>query len=367
MDQSYNYVKYQQRRLFITMMMISVFSHLCHSTSLKSTCHPLLWPAGSPVVNTALSTPQDTLDSLQTWSAKLLSKSPHPVALLSSSGRTNIKDPSLNVSRKAFKDADRAAVLALTYRLTNNPNYLNATVDILTAWAKVNQPTGNPIDETRLEGMIWAYDLIACDLSEQKKKEILNWFERLRLMKMEWTFGDITTDNNHRIHQLKMILLLDKILLQNHSWKKDLSKAEKYSNINLNPRSGVSIDYLQRNALYYQNYVMQPWLEISLVSGCCELPVKKGFYFLSSQILSHKTGGEFLNSVAPIDKLRALGGFVYAKKGGRFDVTKAAPTIISYYTMNKKNPNPDLWLIQQHSKPSPWLVFLNARRQLWRS
>jgi len=112
---------------------------------------------------------------------------------------------------------------------------------------------------------------------------------------------------------------------------------------------------------------MQPWLEISLISGCCETPVKQGFSFLSSKILSHKIGGEFLNSMAPIDKLRAMGGFMYAKKGGHFDVTKAAPTIVSYYTIARSNPNPDLWFIQQHSKPSPWLVFLNARRQLWRS
>lgn len=347
-------------------MMFIIFSPQCYSITLKSACHPLLWPADSAVMNTSLPIPQETLDELQAWSEKLLSKSPHPVAKLSSAGRTNVNDPTLKVSRTALEDADRAAVLALSYRLTNNPNYLYATTKILTAWAKRNRPTGNPIDETRLEGMIWAYDLIACDLSAPIKERILNWFERLRVKKMAWKFGDITTDNNHRIHQLKMILLLDKILQHNSSWKRDLSSAATYSSINLNPQSGVSVDYLERNALYYQNYVMQPWLEISLISGCCETSVKQGFSFLSDKILSHKIEGEFVHSDAPIDKSRDQGGFVYAKKGGRFDVTKAAPTIVSYYTMVKNKPNPELWLIQQHSKPSPWLVFLNARRQLWR-
>jgi len=352
--------------LATTIMMGSVFLSVKNSMAANTVCHPLLWPAESLVMNPSSSLPQDTMEELQTCSEELLHKSPHPVKVLCSSGQTDIKDPSLEKSRNAFKDADRAAVLALTYRLTNNPNYLKATLDILTAWAKINHPTGNPIDETRLEGMVWAYDLISCDLSAHDKNLILNWLKHLQKMKMAWKFGDVTRTNNHRIHQLKMILLLDKILPHHQSWNRDLASAEKYSSINLNNQSGVSIDYLERNALYYQNYVMQPWLEISLISGCCERAVKQGFSFLSNRILSHQIGGEFLNSAAPIDTLRAHGGFEYAKKGGQFDVKQAAPTIVSYYTLVRNTPNPDLWFIQQQSKPSPWMVFLNARRNIWK-
>jgi len=215
------------RSIYIAMIIVAVFSPIGHSTTAKTACHPLLWPAESPVMNPSLSIPHDTMDELQTWSEKLLSKSPHPVAVLSSAGRTNIQDPALKASRRALEDADRAAVLAISYRLTNNPNYLNAAIDILSSWAKINRPTGNPIDETRLEGMIWAYDLIACDLSAPVKEKVLDWFERLRLKKMAWEFGEVTSDNNHRIHQLKMILLLDKILRHNIAWEKDLSTAEK--------------------------------------------------------------------------------------------------------------------------------------------
>ena len=273
---------------------------------------------------------------------------------------------SLVASRKSVEDADEAAVLAMTYHLTNNIDYLNKTRDILTSWAKINQPTGNPIDETRLEGMIWAYDLMACHLSKQDKNLILSWFERLLIKKKNWRLGLITTSNNYRIHQIKMLLLLDKILHRNNGWAYHLEQAKHYSTINLNPQSGASIDYIQRNALYYHNYVMQPWLEISLITGCCEQPVKKGFLFLSNKILSHHIGGEFANSSAKIDRIRENGGFVYAKNGGRFDVTKTAPTIVTYYTIVRDNPDPYLWSIQQQSKPSAWMEFLNARRVLWK-
>jgi hypothetical protein len=289
----------------------------------------------------------------------------YPVAVLGSSGTVDSKSTTLIASRNAFQDADRAAVLALAYRVTHNEAYFKKIREILTSWAKVNQPTGNPIDETRLDGMIWAYDLISCDLSEEDKTQIVNWFEQLRSKKKAWHFGAITSTNNHRIHQLKMLLLLDKILGHYDGWQSDLKVAEDYSKINLNPQSGISVDYSQRSALYYHNYVTQPWLEIALITACCWLPIDHAFSFLSNKILSHDIGHEFSNSKAPIDALRAAHGFEYAKKGGTFDVKRAAPTIVAYYTLNRAIPEPKLWFIQEHAKPSPKMMFLKIRRILW--
>ena len=338
---------------------------MCSSVAAIVDCHPVLWPVDSAIMNPVFSIPPETLLDLQQWSQKLVYQHSNAVSVLASSGKTDINDPALLASREAFKDADRAAVLALTYRLTNNIDYFNKTAEILLSWSKINHPTGNPIDETRLDGMIWAYDLIACDLSTHDKTKILRWFERLRQKKIAWTFGGITSTNNYRIHQLKILLMLDKVLGRQKDWNNDLVNAEKYSLININPQSGVSLDYLERSALYYHNFVMQPWLEISLLTRCCRQPVKRAFTFLSDKILSNDIDDEFSDSQAEIDILRADGGFVYAKKGGTFDVTKAQPTIVMYYTMVRTNPEPNLWSIQQQTKPSPWMAFLVARRLLW--
>ena len=338
---------------------------LAQSTIEATTCRPLLWPAKSAILNPSFPLPQSTILELQQWSNKLLDKPSHPIAVLASSGKTYIKDPNLVASRDAFKDADRAAVLALTYQLTHNVDYFNKTKEILINWANFNRPTGNPIDETRLDGMIWAYDLISCDLSNQDKTLILNWFERIHQKKIAWTFGKKTSTNNYRIHQLKMLLLLDKVLNNNTDWENNIKDAENYSLINLNPQTGKSIDYLERTALYYHNYVLQPWLEISLLTDCCHQPVTKAFAFLREKMLSRQISGEFLHSKANIDRLREKGGFTYAQKGGSFDKTRAAPTIVLYYTIVRTHPDPELWFIQQQEKSSPKMVFLKARRTLW--
>jgi hypothetical protein len=328
-------------------------------------CHPLLWPKSSAILDPNFAIPKSILLELQQQSDKLLRQPSHPIPTLSSSGKISIDDPLLIASRDAFKDADHAAVLGLTYRLTHNINYLDKAKNILLSWAEKNQPTGNPIDETRLDGMIWAYDLIACDLSKQDKFLILDWFKRMKEKKISWVFGKKTSVNNYRIHQLKMLLLLNKIINHQDDWQKDIATAESYSRINLNPETGVSIDYRERTALYYQNYVLQPWLEISLLTGCCQQSVKKAFSFLDKKIFFHQLQGEFSHSHAKIDELRAKGGFAYAKKGKQFDKEKAAPTIIIYYTLVREHPDAKLWLIQEQTKSSPKMSFLKSRRLLW--
>lgn len=338
----------------------------CHSVMAESSiCHPLLWPITTAVSNPAIPIPESSLDELQQWTKKLVDKPAHPITTLHSAGQVDLNNSELIASRKAFQDASNIAVLALSYRLSKNADYFNKTKQTLLSWAEINQPTGHPIDETNLEGMIWAYDLIACDLSEQDKHKILDWFERMRSKKIAWEFDTLTSTNNHRIHQIKMLLLLDKILQRHADWLQDIKMAETYASINLDPRSGVSVDYIQRSALFYHNYDLQPWLEISLVTDCCHTETHQAFAFLAKKIVTHRIGHEFMHSQVSIDAQRAKNGFTYAQLGGRFDVAKAAPTIVMYYTINRVTPDPRLWFIVQRSKPSPWLVFTKVRRILW--
>ena len=351
----------------VGILLISLpFDYVLADTNV-SVCHSLLWPAKSGIIDPSFVIPIGLIDELQHWSLKQLNRPSHPLAVLGSSGKIRIKDPLLIASRRAFQDADEAAVLALTYRLTHRMDYFNKARDILLDWSKINQPTGNPIDETNLDGMIWAYDLIACNLSFEEKTQILGWFERMYTKKRAWKFGAVTQVNNHRIHQLKMLLLLDKVLKKASSLQKDIETAERLSKINLDPLSGKSIDYTERTALYYHNYVMQPWLEIRVITDCCQKQVDKGFAFLSKKILSHQIGGEFSHSQAAIDTFRAKGGFDYVVKGGTFDVKRAVPTIITYNMIARVKPDPKVLNIVYEEKLSARILFLNARSLLWKS
>jgi hypothetical protein len=326
------------------------------ASAAEPVCHPHLWPA-----HTAFTASSSLRAELQAAALLELKQLPHPVVQLGSAGKVDLSDPVLIASRRGVLDADRAALFALNYQLTHKRLYLEKTRAILHAWAVTNQPTGHPIDETRLAGMLWAYDLIACALPIQEQQIILAWFTRLRAKKLAWTYGSITRRNNHHIHQLKMLLLLDKVLHDDAAFQQHSAEALRYTTINLDPNTGISVDYRERSALYYHNYVLQAWLEIGLQQGAYALPIQRAFAFLMQQMNTDHIHHEFVHSQAAIDKQRGLHGFAYAKLDRTFDVQNAVPTVVAYDTLMPETTSQ----LKLPAKPGPWLAFLQARKQLW--
>ncbi|MBA3661981.1 MAG: alginate lyase family protein [Gammaproteobacteria bacterium] len=328
-------------------------------------CVPLLWPTTSLLyedVNHA-----QVFSVLKKQADKAMHSPSQAIEILASAGITNITDKKLQNSRRVMREADQAAVLALTYRLSSNKAYLEKAREILLLWSAKNHPTGNPINETRLEGLIWAYDLIACQLSSAEQIQIKTWFTQLRKKKMAWHFGPATRINNHRTHQLKMVLLLDKVLGLSQDFHDDIKSSEQHAEINLDPKTGQSYDYHNRSSLYYHQYDLQPWLEIKLITQLNLPAIDKAYYFMQNKIRAHEINGEFKDSKAPIDALRAKGGFSYAVAGSQFDIKRAAPSILTFYTQHCAPIAPDMLAIVRSAKPSPWLAFLQARQMLWQA
>src|SRR5262245_4303336 len=122
---------------------------------------------------------------------------PAPVKALHSSGVSDRHDPEFRATRRAFQDADRAALMAIAYRLTQTGEFLQGTRKFLLDWASTNAPTGQPIDETRIDGFLWAYDLVRGELSADDRDRITVWFKRWREANRLWKPGPRTLNNNH--------------------------------------------------------------------------------------------------------------------------------------------------------------------------
>lgn len=351
------------KSLLFKLLVVNCMIYATCSYANEPVCRPLLWPFN--INQSSLNPDSAEINELTVMAKKALKSSINPVKTITTAGVTNAKNVDLLKSRLALQDSDNAAVLALMYTFNKNPDYLNKVRSVLLEWSELNIPTGNPIDETRLEGMIWAYDLVSCHLSQKDRKTITTWLKLIETKKRSWVFQQKTLTNNHRINQLKILLLLDKIFQNSINWKNDLETAKELSLINLNPSTGESIDYLQRHALYYHNYDLTAWLEICIINNSCFDSVMKAYDFLIHKIRSHEIYHEFQNSTAKIDHLRDLGGFDYAKENSRYNITRTSPAIIAYYTLNKTKPDDDLWNIVELTKPTPNLAFLKVRKLLW--
>jgi multidrug resistance efflux pump len=327
------------------------------------TCSSVLWPSNSFLV----SKPDEVLTEelrlhITQQADKALNFPPAPVQKLHSAGIKNKKDPQLLASRRAFKDADYAAILALAYSLTGSSAYLDHAKQILLSWAEINQPTGHPIDETRLEGLLWAYDFLKCHLNSTETAKFQSWLKTLQQKKRAWKFGSITKHNNHYTHQVKMLLLLDKLLGDSKGWQQDVKKAQQHARVNI-LSNGSSIDYKERDALYYHVYDLEAWIEIALISDCCQIAVRKAFNFLQERLKAGDIHHEFSKSKARIDAERGAAGFAYAKKGGTYDVSRTTRAILSYNTLVDGHTNLASASPQQLRRN----LFYYARYFLWQT
>jgi hypothetical protein len=296
---------------------------------------------------------------------KAASKAPAPVATLKSAGQTDKSDPDFAASRRAFQDADNAANLALAFRVLGERRYLDRATAILLAWARTNKPTGHPVDETRLDKMVYAFDLARCEMSEQDRASVLGWFARMRDAKLAWQYGEKSRFNNYRTHQLKMLLLLARALDDQATYAKALAEAEAHLKTNIDAATGETLDHKERNSLHYQAYGLESWLEIALVTGQFREPVLKAYGFLRERIAKGDIHYEFAKSTAPIDEKRAKAGFDYARKGGTFDTQKAVRSLLVYETLSGKEETPAMAGLLG-GEVTPVNLFFLIRQQAWR-
>ncbi|MCW8193824.1 hypothetical protein F6455_03360 [Proteobacteria bacterium 005FR1] len=324
-------------------------------------CSQSLWPEQD--VAAALKADNDVREALLRQAKKAVLHPPAAVVVLRSAGVRDKTDPQLVKTRRAFRDADHAVISALAFRVSGERRYLDHARDILLHWSATNKPTGHPIDETRLEGLIWSFAVLCDQLNGSDRNRVLDYFERLYTAKQHWEFGPQTAVNNHRTHHLKLMILLDRVLSQASRLTRDRQAAELHLSNNLDPDTGVSVDYRQRDALFYHVYNLEAWLEIELLTSCCSETVDAAFRFAADRILRGETGGEFAGSTAAIDRARAEAGFDYARRDD-YDVERFSRAMLVYSTLRPHTVSPELWQRVKQPEQDSRLIFILVRKLL---
>jgi len=305
------------------------------------------------------------------WQKKLLKKAnrllktpPSPIKQLNSAGITHSNSKLLKKTRKALQDADNSTLLALAYYLKGDKHYLKQAKKYLLAWAEAHQPNGHPINETRLEGFLWTYDLLYCEFKRIEHRKIKVWLLNLQSNKHNWKFGPSSSKNNLRTHQLKILLMLDRLLEDDHSLNADKEQLKQHIENNLQ-ENGASFDYEERDALHYHVYNLEPWLEIALLEPHYFKTIKRSYQFLIKQIKENNIHHQFIHSKQKIDEKRAKGGFAYAKKGGTFDTKRITRSVITFNTLQRQTVDNEIEKHLSDKKIQQSLLFHTIRYHLW--
>ncbi len=261
-----------------------------------------------------------------------LAEQPNPVEKIMSEGLL-AGNPDKVRSLKAVEDADKIYALAVTYKVENEKKYLSKASEFLQAWAKMNKSSGDPIDETKLETLYSAYDLLRGDVSADVRKSVDSWLSSIAEteLNVKWIVGTKgKAINNWNSHRIKIITMIAYALHDSKYTKIIEHELERQIAVNLYP-DGSGYDFEERDALHYHIYTLEPLLTAITVvyratgkdyfnyESNTGSSIKKSVDFLVPFVTGEKPHGEFLNSKAAFDKARAKNGEAGYIAGAKFN------------------------------------------------
>ena len=239
-------------------------------------------------------------------------------------------EPLKEHSRASLEDMKKLYALGYAYAPTTNRAYGVAARRIILSWAQVNQPTGVPIDETKLEPLLVAYDLARSVFSAGDRTIVEDWLRKMASLELQSTrTNSVTAMNNWNSHRLKIIGLIGFLLDDQKLIEAGVRGFKKQVEVNLYP-DGSSFDFHQRDALRYHCYDLEPLLVLAIAArqngidlysyqAASGARLAKAVAFLVPFCDGTKTRAEWVHSKAKFDRRRAAAGENGFSPGAAFD------------------------------------------------
>ncbi|MCG1053547.1 alginate lyase family protein [Mycetohabitans sp. B5] len=170
----------------------------------------------------------------------------------------------------AQKDFKLMRNAALAWRATGDERFLRYVARLLDAWVTTYQPSFNPIDETKLDGLILAYDLTASALPAKTRNATIAFLRKLARGYVERIDSQPrplrhTFANNWQSHRVKLIAMAAFTLDD----RKLIDAAQRLFveqiGTNIAP-DGTTRDFGERDALHYATYDLQPLVMAALAA-----------------------------------------------------------------------------------------------------
>jgi hypothetical protein len=228
----------------------------------------------------------------------------------------------------------KLSALSYSYVVTTNPVYGAAAKRLILSWAGTNQPTGLPIDETKLEPLFVAYDLTRPGFSSEERSVVEAWLRGIARAELAAArTNSVTAFNNWNSHRLKIIGLIGYLLDDKALIRQAVDGFRKQIERNLHP-DGSSHDFHERDALRYHCYDLEPLLTLAITARQNGVALydyaapdgaslSNSVCFLVPYCNGAKTHAEWVNSTVGFDQRRAEAGEAKFKVGSPFDPRSA--------------------------------------------
>ncbi|MDB6116985.1 MAG: alginate lyase [Verrucomicrobiaceae bacterium] len=259
-----------------------------------------------------------------------LTATPNPVKIIESEGKLK-SDPDRIATVKSLADMRKVEVLGWAFAVSGKAEYGDKAKAFILAWARVNEPQGDPINETKLEPLLVGYDLIQGAFSAPEKAEVAGWLRKIAstLVDRQKKKTKATSFNNWHSHRLKMLGLCGWLLQDSELIDRAVNGFREQIANNLLP-DGSSFDFHERDALHYHCYDLEPLLALATAAkqqgtdlyqftGTNGASLAKAVEFLVPYCDGSKTHAEFVNSKVEFDRKRSEAGQREFATGKLFD------------------------------------------------
>jgi hypothetical protein len=234
-------------------------------------------------------------------------------------------DPRKIKTWESLNDMQKVYALSLAYQINGDKKYLSKASEFLGAWAKSNRPQGNPINDTNLDRIIFAYDLLKKDITPELNSDVITWLKEVADQQIKSYDKavkrgkpSVNNWNSHRIKEVAEVAwAINNAELK--SWAINAYKAQ--IEVNLLP-DGSTTDFHERDALHYHVYGVDPLLVAATIiargssfegnpytfTSKSGSSLKKSIDWLIPFFTGEKTHAEWVNSKVAFDKKRAANG-----------------------------------------------------------
>jgi hypothetical protein len=217
-----------------------------------------------------------------------------------------------------LRDMDMLALMTMAYYGNPSEAYRDFIKKFVLAWATTYKPTGNPINENKLEAVYCGYYLVKEYFSQNEQEKIESWL--LTIAEKE---NGSTSDDNWETKRFKIIGEIG-LACNSRQW---MDRAvQRYKNyVPKAIRSdGSTNDFHQRDALSYHRGGLRPLLVFCVIAEQMNIrvsdkstyeweasnggSVKKAVHFFDPYVSGEKEHIEFENTTVNFDRERCEAG-----------------------------------------------------------
>ena len=272
---------------------------------------------------------------------RVLMEAPHPIDTIRSEGLLQ-GDPKKTATQEALRDMGKMYALALVYKMSGDTAYLLALERYFSAWAGTDKPRGDPIDDTNLDRVIEAYDMVKGELPPDVERAVRDWLRLTASVEITAVYNRpnrATSYNNWHSHRLKVVgeiaFAIGDTALEGYTVRG--LEAQIARNLHTD---GSSEDFVTRDALHYHVYDLEPLLKLAIVLKRATgvdyyvyvapggSSIKKSVDWLLPYLNGEKTHAEFVNSTVEFDRRRAQNGEAAYKAGSMFEPKNGVMTLL---------------------------------------